>query len=145
MRLGLNITSRVVPEPDLLHPVGFAAKMKKKKNNQMLQSLHAYKGSLTAVKVWGQQISERWVYSRPAWESLPGALTAGNEHLLALQGGACARSSQPAPPGLTSSSGYTGDGIAGGSGITHFAKPCAPKPGCKAVSTTRASFRRYLQ
>lgn len=39
------------PEFDLLHCVGFAAEVKKKKNNQMLQALNAYKCSLAAVKV----------------------------------------------------------------------------------------------
>lgn len=39
------------PELDLLYCIDFAAKVKKKKNNQMLQPLNAYKCSSAAVKV----------------------------------------------------------------------------------------------
>lgn len=51
--LEANNILRIIPEPDLFYPVHFAAKMKKKNNNQILQFLHAYKCSFTAVKVWG--------------------------------------------------------------------------------------------
>lgn len=54
LRLGLNMILRVIPDPDLLHPLSFAAtkrKKKEKKKHKIQQFLRIYRLSLTVVKM----------------------------------------------------------------------------------------------
>lgn len=56
LRLGLNMTLRVIPEPDVLHPLSFAAtkigeKKKKTPPHKIQPFQHTYRCSLTVVKM----------------------------------------------------------------------------------------------